>query len=46
MVSLSPEDVRYMIIKRAKGVRGKPRGRPFEEGYDPRRYDLQARKDG
>jgi DNA invertase Pin-like site-specific DNA recombinase len=42
LVNFTIEDLRYFVKKRKM----KPRGRPFEEGYDPRRYDLQARKDG
>lgn len=45
MVGLTPEDVRYMIIKTSKKWKRRPRGEPFKEGYDARRYDLNRGKE-
>ncbi len=39
LLSLEPQDIRYMIESRAlKKRKGRPRGRPFERKDDPRRH--------
>jgi predicted site-specific integrase-resolvase len=39
LLSLEPDDIRYMIESRALKMRkGRPRGRPFEGRDDPRRF--------
>lgn len=43
LVDLTPADIRHVIEWRAlKKRKLKPRGKPFEKGYDPRKIEYRS----